>query len=148
MDSRPPRINPPQEQRLLQAGLLLARADANDENSSAGLSAASPKGTVSDNGNNNGTKRALSPAAAVRGEGPGTETENQEPGGGEQKGAEGAGREGGGARQAQLASLLSKAEQYSMFIRQSQVRSPSPYFLKTCAVGLFFLSARVRQASS
>lgn len=28
---------------------------------------------------------------------------------------------GGGARQEQLASLLSKAEQYSMFIRQSQV---------------------------
>ncbi|CAM9814495.1 unnamed protein product, partial [Scytosiphon promiscuus] len=29
--------------------------------------------------------------------------------------------DGGGARQAQLASLLSKAEQYSMFIRQSQM---------------------------
>lgn len=90
----------PQEERRSQAGLLLARADnANDINSSETIAQATPVNT-----DNNATSNS---SGQVRG-GPAKENNPQT-------------GEGGGARQAQLASLLCKAEQYSMFIRQSQV---------------------------
>lgn len=99
-----------QEDRRKQAGLLLARADGvTDGNGNA--SARQSNTATATNGKSGGKERSSS---AGKGEtspaGRGPVAENDE-------------NSGGGARQAQLASLLSKAEQYSMFIRQSQVRS-------------------------
>ncbi|CAN0188604.1 unnamed protein product [Ectocarpus sp. 6 AP-2014] len=97
-----------EEERRIQAGMLLVRADGvADENSNA---SARPSNTATaSNGKSGGEERSSAPekeAAAAAGRG--GVVENSE-------------KSGGGARQAQLASLLCKAEQYSMFIRQSQM---------------------------
>ncbi|CAN0456402.1 unnamed protein product, partial [Ectocarpus sp. 8 AP-2014] len=88
--------------------MLLVRADGvTDENSNA--SARLSNTATATNGKSGGEERSSAPekeASSPAGRGP--VAENSE-------------NSGGGARQAQLASLLSKAEQYSMFIRQSQM---------------------------
>lgn len=98
-----------QEERRKQAEMLLVRADGvTDENSNA--SARLSNTATATNGKSGGEERSSAvekEASSPAGRGPAAEN-------GEIS--------GGGARQAQLASLLCKAEQYSMFIRQSQVR--------------------------
>ncbi|CAB1114985.1 unnamed protein product [Ectocarpus sp. CCAP 1310/34] len=97
-----------EEERRKQAGMLLARADSvTDQDSNA--SAKQSNTATATNGKSDSEERssaAEKEASSPAGRGPAAENgENS----------------GGGARQAQLASLLCKAEQYSMFIRQSQM---------------------------
>ncbi|CAM9679722.1 unnamed protein product, partial [Ectocarpus fasciculatus] len=101
-----------EEERRKQAGLLLVRADGvTDENNNCSNASASLSNTATAaNGKSGGKERSSAAgkeeASSPAGKGPAA-------GDGENS--------GGGARQAQLASLLCKAEQYSMFIRQSQM---------------------------
>lgn len=99
------RLTFPQEERRSQAGLLLARADNTNDTNGTTTTTSSSK-TVPASPVKNADNATSNSSGEVSG---GVAKENEQEGG------------GGGARQAQLASLLCKAEQYSMFIRQSQV---------------------------
>lgn len=119
-----------QGERNERAEFLLARTD--DSRDTPNANASGTDGNPSDkvavaaarggdggpaNGNENGGRKMEN--------GTGIAGEADLSGGGEEGGLAvdetGGGSGGGGARQEQLASLLCKAEQYSMFIRQSQV---------------------------
>ncbi|CAM9529766.1 unnamed protein product, partial [Laminaria digitata] len=106
-------------ERKQRAEFLLARTD--DGSADAAIASA--------NGTDGNAKNKAAVAAAGRGDAEptkgneigGRKEENGTGNVGEADLGGGGGGEGGGARQEQLASLLCKAEQYSMFIRQSQM---------------------------